>query len=69
MARITLEELNELDDEIPDEEEEPMDGEETNRLFSHWETVASTHQVTLPQGKKSFPSSKAGSVSKSKVSN
>ncbi|XP_066467927.1 heme-binding protein 1-like [Tiliqua scincoides] len=49
MARITLEELNEMDDEIPDEEEEPMDGEEQNRLFSHWETIASTHQVTLPQ--------------------
>ncbi|CAI5771157.1 Uncharacterized protein PODLI_1B018604 [Podarcis lilfordi] len=49
MARITLEELNELDDEVPDEEDEPMDGEEQNRLFSHWETVASTHQVSLPQ--------------------
>lgn len=58
MARITLEELNEMDDEIPDEEEEPMDGEEQNRLFSYWETVASTHQVTLPQGKKSLHSSK-----------
>uniref|UniRef100_A0A8D0G3L6 Heme-binding protein 1 n=1 Tax=Sphenodon punctatus TaxID=8508 RepID=A0A8D0G3L6_SPHPU len=49
MARITLEDLNELDDESLDEDEEPMDGEEQNRLFSHWETVASTHQVTLPQ--------------------
>ncbi|XP_043368290.1 heme-binding protein 1-like isoform X1 [Dermochelys coriacea] len=49
MARITLEDLNGLDDESLDEDEEPMDGEEQNRLFSHWETVASTHQVTLPQ--------------------
>ncbi|XP_030414009.1 heme-binding protein 1-like isoform X1 [Gopherus evgoodei] len=49
MARITLEDLNGLDDESLDEDEEPMDGEEQNTLFSHWETVASTHQVTLPQ--------------------
>ncbi|XP_061481470.1 heme-binding protein 1-like isoform X1 [Rhineura floridana] len=49
MARITLEELNELDDEVPDEDDELMDGEEQNRLFSHWEAVASTHQVSLPQ--------------------
>lgn len=50
MARITLEDLNEMSDEVLDEEEEPMDGEEQNRLFAHWETVASTHQVSLPQG-------------------
>ncbi|XP_054840225.1 heme-binding protein 1-like [Eublepharis macularius] len=49
MARITLEELNELDDEDLDEDEEPMDEEEQNRLFSHWEAIASTHQVTLPR--------------------
>ncbi|XP_067388946.1 uncharacterized protein [Emydura macquarii macquarii] len=49
MARITLEDLGGLDDEPLDEDEEPMDGEEQNRLFSHWETVASTHQVTLPR--------------------
>ncbi|KAL8185236.1 UNVERIFIED_CONTAM: hypothetical protein K2H54_043642 [Gekko kuhli] len=49
MARITLEELNEMDDEDLDEDEEPMDREEQNRLFSHWEAVATTHQVTLPQ--------------------
>nr|XP_056708890.1 heme-binding protein 1-like [Euleptes europaea] len=49
MARITLEELNEMDDEDLDEDEEPMDREQQNRLFSHWEAIASTHQVTLPQ--------------------
>ncbi|XP_020652584.3 heme-binding protein 1 [Pogona vitticeps] len=49
MARITLEELNEMSDEVLDEEEGPTDGEEQNRLFAHWETVASTHQVSLPQ--------------------
>ncbi|XP_074845373.1 heme-binding protein 1-like isoform X2 [Carettochelys insculpta] len=49
MARITLEDLNGLDDEPLDEDEEPMDGEEQNRLFSHWEAVASTHQVSLPR--------------------
>ncbi|KAJ7341189.1 hypothetical protein JRQ81_005014 [Phrynocephalus forsythii] len=49
MARITLEDLNEMSDEILDEEEEPADGEEQNRMFAHWETVASTHQVSLPQ--------------------
>ncbi|XP_013910050.1 PREDICTED: heme-binding protein 1-like isoform X2 [Thamnophis sirtalis] len=48
MARITLEELNEMDDEIQDEEQE-QDETEQNRLFSMWETVANTHQVILPQ--------------------
>lgn len=51
MDRITLEELNEMDDEIQDEEQE-QDETEQNRLFSVWETVANTHQVILPQGKK-----------------
>ncbi|ETE66319.1 Heme-binding protein 1, partial [Ophiophagus hannah] len=45
MARITLEELNEMDDEIQDEEEE-QDETEQSQLFSMWETVANTHQMT-----------------------
>uniref|UniRef100_A0A8C8SY91 Heme-binding protein 1 n=1 Tax=Pelusios castaneus TaxID=367368 RepID=A0A8C8SY91_9SAUR len=49
MARITLEDLGGLADEpLEEDEEEPADGAEQTRLFSHWETVASSHQVTLP---------------------
>ncbi|XP_061845067.1 heme-binding protein 1-like isoform X2 [Colius striatus] len=50
MARITLEDLDGLGEEAEgggeDEEEEE---EERGRLFAHWEAVAGTHRVSLPQ--------------------
>ncbi|XP_066553233.1 heme-binding protein soul4 isoform X3 [Amia ocellicauda] len=55
MARITFEDLAALDDEQLDDDDvaqnnpEPMAEEEQERLFAHWQAVASTHQVSLPQ--------------------
>ncbi|KAM3865223.1 heme-binding protein soul4 [Diretmus argenteus] len=53
MALISLEDLNGLDDEEVDDDDitdnpEPMDGADRERLFSHWQAVASTHQVSVP---------------------
>lgn len=52
MALISLEDLEGLDDdqlEDISDNPEPMDGDD--RLLSHWQAVASTHQVTVPTGK------------------
>ncbi|XP_005996727.1 heme-binding protein soul4 [Latimeria chalumnae] len=52
MAQITLEDLDMLDDvtdDVSEENVESEDREEEERLFSHWETVAGTHHVHLPQ--------------------
>ncbi|XP_051238689.1 heme-binding protein soul4 isoform X1 [Dicentrarchus labrax] len=50
MALISLEDLDGLDDEQLDDDitdnPEPMD--EDDRLLSHWQAVASTHQVSVP---------------------
>ncbi|XP_039594782.1 heme-binding protein soul4 [Polypterus senegalus] len=49
MARITFEDLEALDDDdFTEDNSEPMDEEEQDRLFSHWQSVASTHQVSIP---------------------
>lgn len=52
MALISLEDLEGLDDEQLDDDitdnPEPMDGDD--RLLSHWQAVASTHQVSVPPG-------------------
>lgn len=40
-----MKELKNMDNESLEE-----DREEENRLFSHWEAVANSHQVTLPPG-------------------
>ncbi|XP_003459824.2 heme-binding protein soul4 isoform X3 [Oreochromis niloticus] len=53
MALISLEDLDGLDDEQLDDDvtdnPEPMDEDESERLMSHWQAVASTHQVSVPQ--------------------
>ncbi|XP_030627585.1 heme-binding protein soul4 [Chanos chanos] len=53
MALISIEDLEELDDEQFDEDitdnPEPMDDEEQERLYAHWQAVASTHQVSVPR--------------------
>uniref|UniRef100_UPI0009B4C17E heme-binding protein soul4 n=1 Tax=Monopterus albus TaxID=43700 RepID=UPI0009B4C17E len=50
MALISLEDLDGLDDEQVDDDitdnPEPMD--EDDRLLSHWQAIASTHQVSIP---------------------
>ncbi|KAG7999774.1 Mitogen-activated protein kinase kinase kinase kinase 3, partial [Nibea albiflora] len=51
MALISLEDLDGLDDEQLDDDDitdnpEPM--EDDDRLLSHWQAVASTHQVSVP---------------------
>lgn len=52
MALISLEDLEGLDDEQMDDDitnnAEPMDEENRERLMSHWQAVASAHQVTVP---------------------
>lgn len=52
MALISLEDLDGLDDEQLDDDiadnPEPMD--EDDRLLTHWQAVASTHQVSVPPG-------------------
>ena len=54
MALISLEDLDGLDDEQLDDDitdnPEPMDEEDRDRLLSHWQAIASTHQVSVPQG-------------------
>lgn len=59
MALISLEDLEgldeeELDDDITDNPE-PMDEEERQRLLTHWQAVASTHQVSVPPGEGAGP--------------
>ncbi|KAK1171694.1 heme-binding protein soul4 [Acipenser oxyrinchus oxyrinchus] len=54
MARITFEDLAAMDDELLDENvaednPEPMNEEEEERLLAHWQAVASTHHVVVPQ--------------------
>lgn len=52
MALISLEDLEGLDDEQLDNDitdnPEPIDGDD--HLLSHWQAVASTHQVSVPAG-------------------
>ncbi|KAG9266423.1 heme-binding protein soul4 [Astyanax mexicanus] len=53
MALISIEDLAELDDEQLDDDvtdsSEPMDDEEQERLYSHWQAVGRTHQVSVPR--------------------
>ncbi|KAM9239909.1 heme-binding protein 1-like [Leptosomus discolor] len=55
MARITLEDLDGLGEEGAagggegGGEDDDDDEEERDRLFAHWEAVASTHRVSLPR--------------------
>lgn len=52
MALISLEDLEGLDDEQQEDDitdnQEPM--VEDDQLLSHWQAVASTHQVSVPRG-------------------
>ncbi|KAF3688235.1 Heme-binding protein 1 [Channa argus] len=50
MALISLEDLEGLDEEQLDAEitDNPEPMEEDDRLLSHWQAVASTHQVSVP---------------------
>lgn len=52
MALISLDDLEGLDDEQFDDDirdnPEPMEDDESGRLLSHWQAVASTHQVSVP---------------------
>ncbi|KAK5898610.1 hypothetical protein CesoFtcFv8_008168 [Champsocephalus esox] len=52
MALISLEDLEGLDEEQLDdditEDPQPMAEEEEDRLLTHWQAVASTHQVLVP---------------------
>lgn len=54
MALISLEDLEGLDDEQLDEEvtdrSEPMNEEENDRMYAHWQAVGRTHQVSVPTG-------------------
>lgn len=57
MALISLEDLEGLDDEQLDNDitdnPEPIDGDD--HLLSHWQAVASTHQVSVPAGEGAEP--------------
>ncbi|KAI4786244.1 hypothetical protein KUCAC02_037251, partial [Chaenocephalus aceratus] len=52
MALISLEDLEGLDEEQLDdditEDPQPMAEEEEDRLLTHWQAVASNHQVLVP---------------------
>ncbi|KAI9545543.1 hypothetical protein NQZ68_035424 [Dissostichus eleginoides] len=54
MALISLEDLEGLDEEQLDdditEDPQPMAEEEEDRLLTHWQAVASNHQVLVPPG-------------------
>lgn len=52
MALISLEDLEGLDDEQPDDDitDNPEPTVEDDQLLSHWQAVASTHQVSVPRG-------------------
>ncbi|XP_010871353.1 heme-binding protein soul4 [Esox lucius] len=53
MALISLEDLEGLDNELLDDDisdnPEPMEDDEQQRLYAHWQAVASTHQVSVPR--------------------
>ncbi|XP_052446812.1 heme-binding protein soul4 [Carassius gibelio] len=53
MALISIEDLaglddEQVDDEIPDSTE-PMDEEEQERMYAHWQAVGRTHHVSVPR--------------------
>lgn len=51
MSLITLEDLNQLDDELMEDagpQEQQQEGLAQSQLFSHWEVVATAHRVSLP---------------------
>ncbi|XP_059425891.1 heme-binding protein soul4 [Carassius carassius] len=53
MALISIEDLaglddEQVDDEIPDSAE-PMDEEEQERMYAHWQAVGRTHHVSVPR--------------------
>lgn len=54
MALISIEDLEGLDDEQLDDDvtdsSEPMDDEEQDRMYAHWQAVGRTHQVSVPRG-------------------
>ncbi|KPP63976.1 heme-binding protein 1-like [Scleropages formosus] len=53
MALISIEDLAELDDEQLEDDmtdgSEPMEDNSEERLYAHWQAVASTHQVSVPR--------------------
>lgn len=53
MALISIEDLDGLDDEQVDDDitdsSEPMDEEEQDRMYAHWQAVGRTHQVSVPR--------------------
>lgn len=54
MALISIEDLAGLDDEQVDDDitdsAEPMDEEEEDRMYAHWQAVGRTHHVSVPRG-------------------
>lgn len=54
MALISIEDLDGLDDEQLDDDitdsSEPMDDEEQDRMYAHWQAVGRTHHVSVPRG-------------------
>ncbi|XP_072559999.1 LOW QUALITY PROTEIN: heme-binding protein soul4 [Paramormyrops kingsleyae] len=52
MALISIEDLAELEDEYLDDvtqNSEPMEDNDEERLYAHWQAVASMHQVSVPR--------------------
>ncbi|XP_041044276.1 heme-binding protein soul4 isoform X2 [Carcharodon carcharias] len=51
MSRITLEDLNALEDDVAEDIPEHMeeDNDEEEQLFAHWQSIANAHQVELPR--------------------
>ncbi|XP_064803062.1 heme-binding protein soul4 [Oncorhynchus masou masou] len=53
MALISLEDLDGLEDEELDNDitdnPDPMEDDEQQRLYTHWQAIASTHQVSVPR--------------------
>lgn len=53
MALISIEDLAGLDDEQVDDDitdsAEPMDEEEEDRMYAHWQAVGRTHHVSVPR--------------------
>ncbi|XP_078398906.1 heme-binding protein soul4 isoform X2 [Cetorhinus maximus] len=51
MSRITLEDLNALEDDVAEDIPEHMeeDNDEEEQLFVHWQSIANAHQVELPR--------------------
>lgn len=56
MALISLEDLDGLEDEELDnditDDPDSMEDDEQQRLYTHWQAIASTHQVSVPRGKR-----------------